>query len=146
MNTLTSYLHSPSFEASARPRSSSNLSVYSPEPRGIRKQSISRSRSDSTSKIAQHPELLPTQIRLDLDLSPAPSLRNSWSTPGDSPQPHSYFDLVNQNPSVWSVPTPPHSDSGLPSLISDSGDSTFTATSSDNLAKYDPPTTSAGMA
>lgn len=146
-------MDSPYLQSTApiyRPRTNSSLSVHSSaNPTGIRKRSVSRVRSTSTSQ-AEHLH------RIVLDGSATPefqpplppsSTSAQWFTPQASPQPQLFPDsgLVDTLPQ-WNVPTPPRSDSGVPSLSVDaSEDSLSNCVSSAQDYTFQTNTTTAEM-
>lgn len=112
-----------------RPRTNSSLSVHSSStPTGIRKRSVSRGRSVSASQTERlHQLALDGSATPDFQPLPPPSTGADWFTPQPSPQPHLFPDasLVETLPQ-WTVPTPPRSDSGVPSLSIDPGEDPLT--------------------
>ncbi|KAK0930020.1 hypothetical protein LTR29_016871 [Friedmanniomyces endolithicus] len=134
------YLHFAS--QPQRLRTNSNLSVHSyshshsiADQRGaIRKPSLDRSRSVSTSQVDRLQQLaLGTDDPLstsDLRSLPSNSTNSSafhWITPRHSPQPQNYYpqQTIETLP-TWSVPTPPPSDSGRPLVSVDASDEAAT--------------------
>ncbi|KAK0337281.1 hypothetical protein LTS02_010302, partial [Friedmanniomyces endolithicus] len=136
------YLHFASQQQQPqRLRTNSNLSVHShshshsiADQRGaIRKPSLDRSRSVSTSQVDRLQQLAlgpddPSSTTSDFRTLPSNNTTTSssfrWITPRHSPQPQTYFphqQSIEAFP-TWSVPTPPPSDSGRPLVSVDSSD------------------------
>ncbi|KAK1055648.1 hypothetical protein LTR33_014082, partial [Friedmanniomyces endolithicus] len=136
------YLHFAS-QQHQRLRTNSNLSVHShshshsiADQRGaIRKPSLDRSRSISTSQVDRLQQLAlgPDDPLSTSDLRTLPSNTTNtaafhWITPRHSPQPQAYFphqQSIETFP-TWSVPTPPPSDSGRPLVSVDPSDEAAT--------------------
>ncbi|KAK0921782.1 hypothetical protein LTR91_024229 [Friedmanniomyces endolithicus] len=133
------YLHFAS-QQPQRIRTNSNLSVHShfhshsiADQRGaIRKPSLDRSRSVSTSQVDRLQQLAlgsddPSSTSEFRTIPSNTSTNTSafhWITPRHSPQPQAYFphqQSIETFP-TWSVPTPPPSDSGRPLVSVDAGD------------------------
>ncbi|KAK4908909.1 hypothetical protein LTR49_022272, partial [Elasticomyces elasticus] len=153
-------MDSPYLQSASQPqrvRTNSNLSVRSIDQRaGIRKQSFDRSRSVSTSQVDRL-----QQLALDCeqpDFQPTPNTAGyqyQWITPRHSPQPENIFseqseNLFSEQPvesyPAWSVPTPPRSDSGLPTVCLDGTEEPVTTgISLSQSFAFDAPTTSAEM-
>ncbi|KAK1056929.1 hypothetical protein LTR74_014527 [Friedmanniomyces endolithicus] len=152
------YLHFAS-QQPQRLRTNSNLSVHShshshsiADQRGaIRKPSLDRSRSVSTSQVDRLQQLAlgPDDPLSTSDLRTLPSNTTAssafhWITPRHSPQPQAYFphqQSIEAFP-TWSVPTPPPSDSGRPHVsvdASDEGATTGISTSQPGFV-FDQPT------
>lgn len=133
-----------------RTRTSSNLSVHSYDGRGaIRKRSFERSRDRSVS-VTQAERL--HQLVLDQATQPDVCALTStsgieWITPEHSPQPQTLFSEPSIEPfPTWTVPTPPRSDSGGPSVSVDTNEeSVTTSISSSTDFSFDPPVTSSDM-
>ncbi|TKA27965.1 hypothetical protein B0A50_04031 [Salinomyces thailandicus] len=128
----------------------SNLSVHSYDGRGaIRKRSFERSRDRSVS-VTQAERL--HQLVLDQATQPDVCALTStsgieWITPEHSPQPQTLFSEPSIEPfPTWTVPTPPRSDSGGPSVSVDTNEeSVTTSISSSTDFSFDPPVTSSDM-
>lgn len=142
-------MNSPHLQTTAFPnrtRTNSNLSVHSVDNRGaIRRRSGSRSRSVSVSHAERIRELALQSARADYQAAPNTTHGLEWTTPHPSPQPQ----LLSQSSepfSQWGVPTPPHSESGLPTLSVDSNqESARSGVSAAQGYSFDHPTTSAEM-
>ena len=131
-----------------RMRTSSNLSVHSINNRGaIRKQSLSRSRSISTSQLERLHQLAVEQSNHPNSTAPPPtSIAPQWITPQHSPQPQVFSEPSVEPFPQWTVPTPPRSDSGLPTVSVDSNEvPVTTGISSSQDFNFDQPTASAEM-
>ncbi|KAK3111788.1 hypothetical protein LTR53_012596, partial [Teratosphaeriaceae sp. CCFEE 6253] len=135
-----------------RVRTNSNLSVRSIDQRaGIRKPSLDRARSISTSHVDRLSQLAlhPADPSPD-DFEPSSQTPASagfqWITPGHSPQPQTIFaDPYALEPfPTWSVPTPPHSDSGLPTVSIGEEDVTAGLRTPQAFV-FDPPSAAAEM-
>lgn len=104
-----------------RMRTNSTLSVQSANNRGaIRKRSSSRTQQIS----ASHAERL-HQLALDQAENsslPSASIRSQWITPQQSPQPHAFVQPSLESYPQWTVPTPPRSDSGVPTVSVDASE------------------------
>jgi hypothetical protein len=131
-----------------RMRTHSNLSVHSIDSHGgIRKRTPSLSRSISTPQVDRLYQLTLEQSSCSdgpgLSLTSAPQ----WLTPQSSPQPHVFSDSNLEPFPEWSVPTPPRSDSGLPTVSVDANDvPVATGLSSSTDYRFEPhPTASADM-
>lgn len=132
-----------------RPRANSSLSVHSPSnPTGIRKRSVSRGRSVSASQTERlHQLALDGSATPDLQPLPPAATSAQWFTPQPSPQPQLFPDstFIETLPQ-WTVPTPPRSDSGVPSLSIDaSEDPLTTCVSSSQDYTFQTNTTAAEM-
>ena len=146
-------MDSPHLQSSTYPqrvRTNSNLSVNSASyPGGIRKRSTSRSRAISTSQADRLQQLaLDDPDQADFQSGPPVSAGLQWITPQHSPQPHIFSEPSNVEPfPQWTVPTPPRSDSGVPTLSVDaSEDPATTGVSSSQSFNFETqPTTSAEM-
>ena len=107
---------------------SNNLSVYSSvDSRGaVRKrgQPQSRTRSVSTSQAERLRHLAVEHA--DIRPLPPTSLPPQWLTPQSSPQPQIFAEPTIESFPQWTVPTPPRSDSGIPSLSVDANEETIT--------------------
>ncbi|KAK3715537.1 hypothetical protein LTR37_007025 [Vermiconidia calcicola] len=101
-----------------RIRTNSNLSLHSVDSRGaVRKRSLSRSRSVSTSQADRLYRLtLEPSYPSDGGQLPPTSIAPQWLTPQHSPQPQLYSEHSLDSFPLWNVPTPPRSDSGAPSV------------------------------
>ena len=136
-----------------RLRTNSSLSVHSAvDSRGaIRKRSSERTRSTSNSSQVHRLQHLSLD-HADQFISQPVTLASfgvEWFTPQHSPQPQSIFpDSSSLEPfPTWSAPTPPRSDSGVPTVSLDANDEPVTSgncVSQSNLS-FDPPVTSAEM-
>lgn len=104
------YLQASSSFGYTRPRANSNLSAHSSDSRGIRKRSLSRSRSISLSQAER--------LERTLRLSPESTGSSHWITPQPSPQLQPFVDTYEADP-TWAIPTPPRSDSCVPTLTVD---------------------------
>ena len=108
-----------------RPRASSTLSIHSSaHPTGIRKRSGSRGRAISASQAERlHQLIFDGSSTPELQPQPSTSTSSQWYTPQPSPQPSLFADasIVDAVPQ-WNVPTPPRSDSGVPSLSVDASE------------------------
>lgn len=111
--------HSPHLQS--RFRSSSNLSAINHRGAiqkrcGERTRSISASQADRLHQLALQQSSLPEA---------PPVLSNlQWLTPQQSPQPLQVFSepLSIEHFPVWTAPTPPRSDSGVPSVSVDASE------------------------
>lgn len=123
------YLQSQSSDLQ-RIRSNSNLSVHSVDSRGaIRKRSLSRSRplpSAQAERLHQYALDQASQVDNITSFAPTP-IGGSWITPQQSPQPQIYTESGVEPFPQWTVPTPPHSDSGVPSVSIDANEETAAA-------------------
>lgn len=100
-----------------RMRAGSNISLHSVDGRGaIRKRSPSRSRALSSAQAERLHQYALEQANQVTDISPftPTSLGSNWITPQHSPQPQVYSSTAVEPFPQWSVPTPPHSESGVP--------------------------------
>lgn len=143
------YLQSQSSSDLQRMRSNSNLSVQSVDSRGaIRKRSLSRSRplsSAQTERLHQYALDQANQLNGISSYQPT-SIANNWITPQQSPQPHVFSDSGVEPFPQWTVPTPPHSDSGVPSVSIDVNEEPVTSTiSTSQDFTFAQPTASAEM-
>ena len=143
------YLQSQSSSDLQRIRSNSNLSVQSVDSRGaIRKRSLSRSRplsSTQTERLHQYALDQANQVN-NINSFPQTSIGNSWITPQQSPQPQVFSDSGVEPFPQWTVPTPPHSDSGVPSVSIDANEEPVTSSiSTSQDFPFTQPTASAGM-
>lgn len=116
-----------------RTRTDSSLSIHSTSiyP-GISKRSSSPSHFSSaqTARIQQAFQPYSTS---DFAPNPLISAGLQWITPQNSPQPHLFPDTTAAEPlPQWTVPTPPRSDSGVPSVSIDSNKDSGVATTQDN--------------
>ena len=130
-------------------RSNSNLSVHSVDSRGaIRKRSLSRSRplsSTQTERLHQYALDQANQVN-SIPSFPPTSVGTSWITPQQSPQPHVFPDSGVEPFPQWTVPTPPHSDSGVPSVSVDANEEPVTTSiSASQNFTFAQPTTSSEM-
>ena len=139
-------MDSPHLQSSTqvqRIRTNSNLSVHSVDHRGaIRKPSSSRSRSISTSQADRLHKLAIEQSNYsDGPVLPPTSIAPHWITPQNSPEPPVFTE-----PAVWTLPTPPRSDSGLPTVSVDANEvPVTTGISSTQDFNFEQPTASADM-
>ena len=145
--------HLQSYAQPLRVRTNSNLSVHSIDQRGgIRKRSLERSRSPSTTQVDRLHQLALGQTEDFTQSSPFAVSGTHWITPQHSPQ----LEAIYNAPSLeafpaWSVPTPPRSDSGLPTVSIDAVDQPVTTCDSIHSSyhssnfDFDLPTTSADM-
>ena len=125
------YLQSHSSSDLQRMRSNSNLSVHSVDSRGaIRKRSSSRSRPLSSTQAERlHQYALDQANRADsISSFVSPSIGTNWITPQQSPQPHVFSNTGVEPFPQWTVPTPPHSESGVPSVSIDANEEPVTTT------------------
>jgi hypothetical protein len=135
--TTTTINSSPSESStfhSTRPRSTASLSNV--DARGAiskshllntphRSRAISLSQADRLYQIAAEQQCRPRSI--DHHLSSSTTGGIHWITPQHSPQLHDYQDEPNLEPfPQWTAPTPPRSDSGLPSVSIDDEDISVT--------------------
>jgi hypothetical protein len=137
-----------------RPRTNSSLSVHSTiDPAGVRKRSVSRARSISTTKIDQLEQLYLEQSstpELDPIDQPFPQHINhlQWLTPQQSPQPHLFPEHCTlESFPDWNLPTPPRSDSGFPTVSVDIVTNELAPCSISSVSEFDfgAPTTTAEM-
>ena len=131
-----------------RMRTSSNLSVHSVDNRGaIHKRNSSRSRSISASQLDRLHQLALEQSNQPNGSAPPPtSIAPQWLTPQHSPQPQVFSESAAEPFPQWTVPTPPRSDSGLPTVSVDSNEvPVTTGISSSHDFNFDQPTASADM-
>jgi len=145
--------HLQSYAQPLRVRTNSNLSVQSIDQHGgIRKRSLERTRSPSSAQVDHLHHLALGQSEDFSHSSTFPVPGTHWMTPRHSPQ----LEAIYNAPSVeafptWSVPTPPRSDSGLPTVSIDAVDQQVTTCDSihsnyhASTFDFDPPTTSADM-
>lgn len=133
---------------SQRVRTNSNLSAHSVDNRGgIRKRSSERSRSVSASQADRLQQLVLEQSN-EAGFQSIPTTSGiQWITPQHSPQPHSIFPESSIEPfPAWTVPTPPRSDSGVPTVSVDATDDpTTTGISASQDFTFAQSTTSAEM-
>ena len=144
-------MDSPSLQPSLNLRNSSNnLAVHPPvDVRGaVRKRTASRHRSISTSQVERLHQLAVQQSNHTNTSLPPNALNPQWITPQSSPQPQNVFSTehsVEPFPQ-WTVPTPPRSDSGLPTVSLDSNEAPVTTgISSTQDFNFGHPTASADM-
>lgn len=111
------YLQSSSADLQ-RMRSNSSLSAQSIDSRGaIRKRSLSRVHQLSSAKTDRLHQFALDQINQANGTCFQPTLNgNNWITPQHSPQPNTFSEPGIEPFPQWTVPTPPHSDSGIPAL------------------------------
>lgn len=131
-----------------RMRTNSNLSVHSVDHRGaVRKRSTSRNRSVSTSNADRlHHLALDQSNQGDNSGLPPTSIGLQWITPQHSPQPQVFSESSVEPFPQWTVPTPPRSDSGLPTVSVDANEvPVTTGISSTQDFHFDQPTASAEM-
>jgi hypothetical protein len=106
-----------------RMRAHSNLSVHSADSRGgIRKRTPSLSRSTSNSHLDRLYQLALEQSNSSDASGAALTSAAHWLTPQASPQPHVFSDTQVEPFPEWTVPTPPRSDSGLPTVSVDANE------------------------
>lgn len=84
----------------------------------IRKRSASRYRSISTSQAERLYQLAFLEQSKQAEASPLPptTVGPQWNTPQHSPQPQLFSEPLPEPFPLWTVPTPPRSDSGVPSV------------------------------
>lgn len=130
-----------------RIRTDSNLSVYSNKSRIERRSSSTRARSVSTSQADRIHQLVLQADQKEPNSSLRPTAFGThWLTPQHSPQPQYTSDTSVEPFPQWTVPTPPRSDSGLPTVSVDVNDQrATTGLSSTQDFDFDPPTASADM-
>ena len=132
-----------------RMRSNSNLSVRSVDHRGaVRKHSspLLRSRSVSTTQTDRLYHLaLHQSNQADISALPPTSIAPQWLTPQHSPQPQLYASQQIEPFPQWTVPTPPRSDSGVPTVSVDANDEPVTTGISSTDFTFEQPTASADM-
>lgn len=145
-------MDSPSLQPSShlqRMRTSSNLAVHSPvDSRGaVRKRTSSRHRSVSTSQVDRlHQFALGQSNHTNNNPPPPNSLGPQWITPQHSPQPQVFSEPSIEPFPQWTVPTPPRSESGLPTVSVDANDEPVTTgISSTQDFNFEHPTASAEM-
>ena len=134
-----------------RMRTNSNLSVHSAHSidsrGGIRKPSLPRSRSISTSQLERLHQLAVEQSsQSNVSVPPPTSIAPQWLTPQHSPQPQVFSEPSYESSPQWTVPTPPRSDSGVPTVSLDANEvpvTTGISTSQD--FNFEQPTASADM-
>jgi hypothetical protein len=151
VSTQVLAMDSPHFQSSSQPqriRANSTLSVHSIDHRGaIRKRSFDHPRSISSTSVDRLQQL--ALGRSDqFDISSLHSASNThWITPQHSPQNRAVFPDSSVEPfPAWSVPTPPRSDSGLPTVSVDaSEEAATTGVSSSQHFDFDQTTTSVDM-
>ena len=140
--------HLQSSDQLRRMRTNSNLSVHSVDNRGaIQKRSLSRSRCVSTSQADRFHQLsLEPSVHAGGNSIPPTSIGPQWLTPQHSPQPPIFSDHSVEPFPQWTVPTPPRSDSGLPTVSVDANEEPVsTGISSTHDFSYEQPTASADM-
>lgn len=146
-------MDSPHLQSSSqvqRTRANSNLSVHSFDGRGaIRKRSSERSRDRSIS--ASYCSQADRLRQLALDQATQPDVSNlvstsgiQWITPEHSPQTQPFTEPSVEPFPHWTIPTPPRSDSGVPSVSIDADDKPVT-TCIDSDFQFDQPVTSSDM-
>lgn len=125
-------------------RTTGNLSVHPVDKRGaIQKRSLQRARSVSTS---QAERLHHFALDHDINALPPTSIAPQWITPQHSPQPHIFSDAAVDPFPQWTVPTPPRSDSGVPTVSVDANEvPVTTGISSTQDFTFEQPTASAEM-
>ena len=131
-----------------RMRTTSNLSVHSIDNRGaVQKRTLQRTRSVSTSQADRLHQLALQQGNLgDNNPLPPTSIAPQWITPQHSPQPQIFSEPPVEHYHHWTVPTPPRSDSGLPTVSVDANEvPVTTGISSTQDFNFDQPTASAEM-
>lgn len=132
-------------------RTHSSLSARSTAyPLGIRKRSSPRARAISVSQNERLEQLVFDQSSTSSpDFQPIPQapLNLQWLTPQHSPQPQLFPETVSIEPfTQWNVPTPPRSDSGVPTLSIDSNEEQSNSdTGCSQPFDFGPMTTSAEM-
>jgi hypothetical protein len=144
---LQSSVHHPQ-----RVRAASNLSFQAIDSHGaIRKRTAERVRSISASHADRlHQLALEQAAEVDshcLPPPPPPTTGIRWITPQHSPEPNAVFSEQHIEPfPAWTVPTPPRSDSGVPTVSVDANeDPVTTGISAPTDFLFDQPTTSAEM-
>jgi hypothetical protein len=146
LNMDSPHLQSP--HPLQRMRTTSNLSVHPVDKRGaIQKRSIQRARSVSTSQAERLHHFAVNQINsVDRQAVPPTSIAPQWITPQHSPQPQLFSDPPVDHFPQWTVPTPPRSDSGVPTVSVDANDvPVTTGISSTQDFSFEQPTASAEM-
>jgi len=133
-----------------RVRTNSNLSVNSIDNRGaIRKRITERSRDRSVSATqVDRLQQLALEQPSPADVSSLPSTTGiHWITPEHSPQSQALYLEPSIEPfPTWTVPTPPRSDSGVPTVSIDANEEPVTTGISASADfQYAQPTTSAEM-
>ena len=141
-------MDSPQLQSShplQRMRTTSNLTVHSVNSRGaIQKPTLSRARSVSTSQAERLHQFALDQS--DHHPLPPTSIAPQWITPQHSPQPHLFADPPVEHYPQWTVPTPPRSDSGVPTVSVDANEAPVTTSiSSTQDFDFEQPTASAEM-
>lgn len=128
-----------------RMRTTSNLTVHSVNGRGaIQKRTLSRARSVSTSQAERLHQLALDQS--DHHTLPPTSIAPQWITPQHSPQPQLFSEPPIDHYPQWTVPTPPRSDSGVPTVSVDANEvPVTTGISSTQDFNFEQPTASAEM-
>ena len=144
-------MDSPLLQASHNPRmrTNSNLSVQRVDSRGAvqKHTSTSRHRSISSSQIDRlHHLALQQSNQSEINSLPSSSIGLQWLTPQHSPQPQGFSEASIEPFPEWTVPTPPRSDSGVPTLSVDSSEVPVTSgLSSADFHSFEQPTASAEM-
>ena len=110
-------------------RANSNTHLHSVNSRGgIRKPSLSQHRSISTTQVDRLHQLALQQANPnDITSLPPTSIGTQWLTPQHSPQPQVFPEPFIEQPPHWTVPTPPRSESGVPSVSVDSNEEPVTS-------------------
>ena len=145
----SSHLHQPG----NIPRMRSTISGNSLRPvdhRGaVQKRTTPRHRSISTSQVDRLTQLIFEQQSQSnqLDSFPSPVVTSQWLTPQPSPQPQVFPSEASIEPFPhWTVPTPPHSDTGIAAVAFDSHDLPVTSgIDSGHFDSFEEPTASAEM-
>ncbi|KAK3054889.1 hypothetical protein LTR09_004047 [Extremus antarcticus] len=110
-----------------RMRTHSNLSLHSTDNRGaIRKRTPSFSRSVSNAQVDRLYQYALEQSNAAESCGVSLTSAPHWLTPQSSPQPQVFQDSHVEPFPQWSVPTPPRSDSGLPTVSIDTNEVSVT--------------------
>lgn len=131
-----------------RMRTTSNLSVHPVDKRGaIQKRSIQRARSVSSSQAERLHQYAFDQINpVDIHSLPPTSIAPQWITPQHSPQPQLFSEPPVDPFPQWTAPTPPRSDSGVPTVSVDANEVPVTSgIGSAQDFNFEQPTASAEM-
>lgn len=131
-----------------RMRTTSNLSVHPIDKRGaIQKRTLQRARSVSSSQAERlHQFALDQASQGDSNSFQPTSIAPQWITPQHSPQPQIFSETPIDHFPQWTVPTPPRSDSGVPTVSVDANEvPVTTGISSTEDFNFEQPTTSAEM-
>ena len=143
-------MNSPSLQSSrSRMHTNSSLPVYSVDNRGAvqKRTSSTRHRSISSSQAERLHHFAQQQSEQADDISfPSSNIGYHWLTPQPSPQPQVFPEPSIEPFPPWTVPTPPRSDSGVPTLSVDSNEVTVTpGISAADYSAFGQPTASAEM-